>query len=131
MFAGDTCRKQNLRERSRITSTHGSGVIHFQSSEYVRSREPFASLFIIFSYPEAGMKDFLCRTRMIKSGVVALQFPFLFFCEPVADAGEQFSFQLGIDLQMNRRLPVGSVSKSKRLLVPMKEAMRGKLRKFF
>ena len=87
MFAGDPCRKQNLRERSRITSTHGSGVIHFQSSEYVRSREPFASLFIIFSYPEAGMKDFLCRTRMIKSGVVALQFPFFFFCEPVADAG--------------------------------------------
>ena len=92
------------------------------------------------------MKDFLCRTRMIKNGIVALQFPFLFFCEPVADAGEQFSFQLGIDLivhdtfaidqmfasmQMNRRLPVGAVSKSKRLLVPMKEAMRGKLRKFF
>ena len=96
MFAGDTCRKQNLRERSRITSSHGSGVIHLQSPEYVRSREPFASLFIIFSYPEAGMKDFLCRTRMIKSGIVALQFPFLFFCEPIADAGEQFSFQLGM-----------------------------------
>ena len=35
---------------------------------------------------------------MIKSSIVALQFPFLFFCEPIVDAGEQFSFQLGIDL---------------------------------
>ena len=29
---------------------------------------------------------------------MALQLPFLFFGEPIADAGEQFSFQLGIDL---------------------------------
>ena len=66
-----------------------------------RNLPRIASLFIIFSYPEAGMKDFLCRTRMIKNGIVALQFPFLFFGEPIADAGEQFSFQLGIDLGSN------------------------------
>ena len=41
------------------------------------------------------------------------------------------SIKCSASMQMNRRLPVGSVSKSKRLLVPMKEAMRGKLRKFF
>ena len=29
---------------------------------------------------------------------MTLQFPFLFFCEPIAGAGEQFSFQLRIDL---------------------------------
>ena len=74
MFAGDSRCEQHLCKCSRITSAHGSRVIHFQSPEYVRSRKPFTSFFIVSGHPVAGMKDFFRRTRMIKGGVVALQF---------------------------------------------------------
>ena len=77
----------------------------------------------------------------VEQGVVLLDSLLFFLVEPAAFTGQQFRFELGVQLlilygsdavygvfqltQRKRREPVRSTSRSSRLLVPMNEAMRG------
>ena len=84
---------------------HGS---HIPATE--RSWEPFLdaaedfsggkqdALFVFFCQSEALEEHFLFGQRLVEGAVVCLNLLFLFRGEPVPFSGEQFRFQLGIEL---------------------------------
>ena len=132
--------QQHRAELHGIAATHQGGMRFLQLVKDVGGSQVDALLRRKRGTEQAANR-LLGKADTIESLVVPLQFLLLRLGAPAAPPGNAFRFQLDENpvvqsmscfssMLRNRRLPVGSVSRSKRLLVPMNEAMRGSCPKF-
>ncbi len=131
--------QQHRAELHGIAATHQGGMLFLQLVKDVGGSQVDALLCRKRGTEQAANR-LLGKADTIESLVVPLQFLLLRLGEPARRPAMSSAFSWAkirscsmpvqsmscfTSMQRKRRLPVGSVSRSKRLLVPMNEAIRG------